>query len=393
MLTGQKIIPSIGTPIELKDILKGFCLKEATERFEEVIRKKTGRRYTLMTNSGTTAYFLILKVLKRLSDRKEVLLPAYTAPSLTLPIKKAGLVPRFCDIDLKTFNMDIFALNKVVGKDTLAITPVHMFGLPTSFEHKDKGVFMIEDFASALGSEIGGRPVGSFGDVGFVSFNRGKNLSTLTGGAIVTDREDIYKILLKEGEEYLKGPGLKLWMGIILKTIALSLAVRPWFYTIFKEIISCFQYKELHTSFDTYGYTDFQAGLGLSIFKKAPYIFEQRYENGLYLHKRLSNVKGITLPAIPDGSTPVFNQFPLLIDEHSKRDILYHALIEEGIEATTLYPEPVYRAYDTHPTSSGDMDPFPKATYMSRRLLLIPTHPFVKEDDLKKAVDIVLRHL
>jgi perosamine synthetase len=347
-----------------------------------------------LTNSGTTAYFLILKALQRLSGKREVILPAYTAPSLILPIKKAGLIPRLCDIDLKSFNMDLKALPSVLSDDTLAITIVHMFGLPqwvgTSPQGKRlyKDVFLIEDLASAQGSALFGRTVGSYGDVSFVSFNRGKNFATLSGGAIATDHQDIYGLVVEQGKRYLQEPALMARIGIAFKAIALSLAVRPWFYTIFRSLISQFKYQGLHHDFAIHAYTRFQAGMGASAFQRAPFIFERRSQNGLYLLRALSDVRGITIPVIPDGAIPAFNQFPLLVDNPRKRDVIINALLKRGIEATTLYPEPIHRVYDL----GYDLrkDPFPHATYLSRRLILIPTHPYVTERHLKKAVDSIL---
>lgn len=391
------MIPSVGTPIGFKDILNGFFSTTACADFTRTLTKHTKRKHVLLTNSGTTAYFIILKALQRLSNKREVILPAYTAPSLILPIQKAGLIPQLCDIDLKTFNMDLKALSKIVSHNTLAVTIVHMFGLPQWFEsasQKDalsRSAFIIEDLASAQGSTVHGRTVGSFGDVSFVSFNRGKNFATLSGGAIATGREDIYTLASEEGERYLTEPSLLAKIGIIVKAIALSLAVRPRFYTLFRGIIGKFKYQGLHYDFTMHAYTSFQAGMGASAFRKARFIFERRFENGLHLHRALSRVDGITIPALPDGSIPVFNQFPFLIDDPARRDFILKALIKRGIEATILYPQPIHMIYKLD--YDRRKDPFPNATYLSKRLILIPTHPFVDKGHINRAVDTIKRNV
>jgi len=271
----------------MADILSALFSTRGFKNFEDKIKEYCGRRYVVFTNSGTTAYFIILKVLREFSAKNEVILPAYTAPSLVLPIKKAGLIPKLCDVELKGFNMDLSKLKGTVGEKTLAATLIHMFGLPSWFsqssdtEEEMGSDFIIEDLASALGSVLFGRPVGSSGDVSFVSFNRGKNLSTTAGGAVLTDRSDIYEALLKVGKGVLVRPDVKTRTNIILKTIALSLAVRPWFYSLLSGFISQFKYTETHSDFDSYAYTPFQAGLGASLFTKAPDIFERRYRNGI----------------------------------------------------------------------------------------------------------------
>jgi dTDP-4-amino-4,6-dideoxygalactose transaminase len=136
-----------------------------------------------------------------------------------------------------------------------------------------------------------------------------------------------------------------------------------------------------------HAYTRFQAGMGNAAFEKSRFIFRKRFKNGLHLHRALSRVKGVTVPAIPDGSIPAFNQFPLLIDDSARRDIILQALVTRGIEATVLYPQPIHRIYSLGYDRSKD--PFPNATYLSRRLILIPTHPFVGQRHLNTAVDII----
>ena len=391
------MIPSVGTPVGFKDIVKGLLSRASFDRFAETIAEHTKRKHVLLANSGTAAYFIILKALQSLSNKTEVILPAYTAPSLILPIQKAGLFPRLCDIDLKTFNMDLSSLPKIVSDDTLAVTIVHMFGLPQWFaspaqeDEFSKSSFIIEDLASSQGSTLNGRPVGSFGDVSFVSFNRGKNFATLAGGAVGTDREDIFRLVMEEGKRHLLQPAFMKRIGIILKAIALSLAVRPWFYTMFRSFISQFKYQGLHLDFSLQAYTRFQAGMGNSSFQKAHFIFEKRFENGLHFHRALAGLDAITIPAIPDGSIPVFNQFPFLVDNPSKRDTILNALIRGGIEATFLYPYPIHEVYNLGYDLSKD--PFPHATYLSKRLILIPTHPYVKKKHLDRAVDIIRKNL
>jgi perosamine synthetase len=180
-------------------------------------------------------------------------------------------------------------------------------------------------------------------------------------------------------------------IGICFKAIALSLAVRPWFYTIFRGLISPFKYHGLHDAFAIHAYTRFQAAMGESAFRRARFIFHKRFENGLYLHRALAGVDGITIPAIPNGSLPCFNQFPLLVNDPQKRNVIINALLKRGIEATTLYPQPIHRVYDLGYDLKND--PFPNATHLSRRLILIPTHPSVEKRHLKRAVDTVISFL
>ncbi len=385
--------PSAGTPVSSFDILKGlaFTFHRPITTFESLIKAYTAQKYCYFTNSGTTAFYVILKALKTLSKRTEVVLPAYTAPSLILPIKKAGLKPVLCDISLTTFNMDVQSLQTHINENTLCIVPVHMFGLPTGMKvlgeiARRHAIFVVEDAASSLGATIDGHPTGAFGDVGFYSFNRGKNLSTLSGGCIVTGRAEIADAIKAECLR-LPIPGLSSKLKIAVKLIALSLAVRPVFYTLFYRFISRLKYTALHTGFDSFAYTKFQAGMGCALFKRASNIFNARHGHGMFLFGALRGLKGIRLPEPLPHTVPVFNQFPVLFDSEAAKEDIFARINGSGVESTKLYPDPIHRAHDLG--YDLDNDPFPNATYFSRRLLLIPTHPMMDNEKLSRVVTMI----
>lgn len=388
------LVPSTGTPISFLDVLAGITslINRPMAAFENTLKVYTGKKYCHFTNSGTTAFYLILKALKKLSEKTEVVLPAYTAPSLILPIRKAGLKPVLCDISLKTFNMDVPSLGNCINENTLCIVPVHMFGAPADMDAvmaiaRRRAVFVVEDAASSLGTLINNRPTGVFGDVGFYSFNRGKNLSTLSGGCIVTDNAEIVE---KIRAECALLPKLKLVsrVKVSVKLIALSLAVRPLFYTLFYNLISKLKYTTLHTDFESFAYTNFQAGVGRSLFGHAGSILGKRFDHGKFLFDQLSGVKDISLPALIPRATTVFNQFPVLFNDEGVKEKVFGRIISTGIESTKLYPDPIHRVYCLGYDVDRN-DPFPNATYFSRRLLLIPTHPMLNVARLSRIVNII----
>ena len=391
------LTPSAGTPVSFSDILQGFLFScsHSNIAFESVIKAYTHKKYCYFTNSGTTAFYIILKALKTISTKTEVILPAYTAPSLILPIKKAGLKPVLCDISLKTFNMDTQSLEKYINGNTLCIVPVHMFGLPMNMEDvlqiaQQHSLFVVEDAASSLGSTIDNRPTGAFGDIGFYSFNRGKNLSTLSGGCIVTDREEMAAAVKTECA-LLPELGFFSKLKIATKLIALALAVRPFFYTIFNDLISKLKYTTLHTDFDSFVYTKFQAGVGSALFEQASKILNKRYDHGVFLLDMLAQTKGIRLPVLLPQTVPVFNQFPVLFDDENVKENCFEKINGNGIESTKLYPDPIHRVYNLG--YDLDEDPFPNATYFSKRLLLIPTHPMMNVEKLSLIVNIIKNRL
>lgn len=294
--------------------------------------------------------------------------------------------------------MDEEELIKSLNQNTLAVLSVHLFGLPSPIERlmslkKKMGFHVIEDAASSFGTrDRKGFHSGTRGDVGFLSFNRGKNISTVRGGAIITN-DDNLAIEFKKEVEALPEPDINKRLRIYIDGIGLSLAVRPWFYTIFYPLVSQFKKTTLHENFESFRYTSFQIGLGLSLLEKAEDIFQEREDKGKYLYNALKGLKELRVPSIPDGWRVVFNQFPIIVHDTLKRDILIERVLKAGIEATTLYDKPIHRIYEDDFQSqikSGTDDPFPNATFMAERLLLIPTHPFIGKKDLEKIVEIIL---
>lgn len=375
------MIPSAGTPIKIKDILKAVFFPCD---FEDEIKKKLGVKYAFMVNSGTTALYLILLALKKLSSKREVILPAYTAPSLILPIKKAGLEYRLVDVSLDTFNMDTEKLAEAISDNTLAVLFIHMFGIPVEMEKSKnlQGVFTIEDAASSFGTRKGEKFTGTFCDIGFVSFNRGKNLSTVAGGVILTDNLQLANVVKKEIAA-LSHPSFSSKVKIFLKALGLSYAVRPWFYTIFRHVVSGFKYTSLHDDFASNHYTKFQGSLGCSLLKRTEAIFLDREEKGRLLYNGLKHLSGIKLPILPDGWSVVCNQFPFLVENAEKRINILNTIIKTGVEATTLYDKPIHKIYEN---SSNN---YPNAEYMAERLILIPTHHYMTIKCLYKLLDVI----
>ena len=181
--------------------------------------------------------------------------------------------------------------------------------------------------------------------------------------------------------------GLVSKLKIAMKLIALALAVRPFFYTIFNDLISKLKYTTLHTDFESFIYTKFQAGVGCALFEQASKILNKRYDHGVFLLDMLAKTKGIRLPVLLPQTVPIFNQFPVLFDDENVKENCFEKINGNGIESTKLYPDPIHRVYDL----GYDLgkDPFPNATYFSRRLLLIPTHPMMNIKKLSLIIKII----
>ncbi|MCR4321669.1 MAG: DegT/DnrJ/EryC1/StrS family aminotransferase [Candidatus Brocadiaceae bacterium] len=143
----------------------------------------------------------------------------------------------------------------------------------------------------------------------------------------------------------------------------------------------------MHTDFDSFAYTKFQAGVGCGLFKQASKILNKRYDHGMFLLDILAHLKGVKLPELLLYAVPVFNQFPVLFNDETVKENCFEKINRAGIESTKLYPDPIHRAYNLG--YDLDKDPFPNATYFSRRLLLIPTHLIMNIEKLSIIVNVI----
>jgi dTDP-4-amino-4,6-dideoxygalactose transaminase len=179
------------TPLEMEAMVGQ--LERGIERF-------TGARHALGANSGTTALYLALKVLG-IGPGDEVLTVANSWISTVTVILEAGATPVFVDVDPRTGTMCPEALLAKVGPKTRAVLPVHMYGIPANMPRiveiaQARGLRVIEDACQAIGARIGDRHVGTFGDIGCLSFHASKLVgSPADGGMLLTNDKALHDAL------------------------------------------------------------------------------------------------------------------------------------------------------------------------------------------------------
>src|SRR4051812_3517259 len=175
--------------------------------FERALARRTGHRHALLVNSGSSANLLALTALTspKLADRRlvagdEVITVAAGFPTTVNPIVQNGLVPVFVDVTLPTYNVDVDALEAALSERTRAVVLAHTLGNPFELDRvsefcKRNGLFLVEDCCDALGGTFQGEKVGTFGDLATLSFYPAHHVTTGEGGAILTNRPALKKIV------------------------------------------------------------------------------------------------------------------------------------------------------------------------------------------------------
>lgn len=180
----------------------GKCVREFEKRFAAY----TGSRYCVMVNSGSSANLLMIAALRFRSENpllpgEEVIVPAVSWSTTYSPLQQYGLKLKFVDVDRDTLNYDTAALEEAVGDKTRAIMAVNLLGNPNDFDAitriiNNRNIILMEDNCESMGAKFDNRQAGTFGIVGSFSAFFSHHISTMEGGMVVTDDEELYHIML-----------------------------------------------------------------------------------------------------------------------------------------------------------------------------------------------------
>ncbi|HQQ06789.1 MAG TPA: DegT/DnrJ/EryC1/StrS family aminotransferase [Candidatus Omnitrophota bacterium] len=383
-------LPIIGSAGSLSDALYALmhvpCAQaQASCRARLAAALDAGTAHT--ADSGIAAFYLALEALKTLSARKEVVLPAYTAGSLVVAVKKAGLKPVLCDISLDDFNADEACVRRAVSGNTLAVVAVHMFGIPVSSagelaDSMPEGAYLIEDCCQAMGARMQDRQAGSFGHISFFSFNRGKNLPANNGGCIIA-RSSACENAIKHVMSACPEPAAGAWFGAFLKNLLFMAGTNPFMFGIAHSLAAGFRETAPPERIRVCALGNFQSALCLRSLMKKDILFTGRLRNGMALLKGLEGIQGVRLPMIRQGVVPVFNRLPVIFDDAGLVNKAQRALWQNGIESSPMYARPLHHMFDLGYARSD----FPNACFLAEHLLTLPVHPGVSERHIRAMAD------
>lgn len=176
--------------------------------FEQAFAQYMSSRHCVMVNSGSSANLLMVAALfytqnpkLKLQRGDEVIVPAVSWSTTYYPLYQYGLKIKFVDIDLYTLNYDLEQLEAAVTDRTRAIMAVNLLGNPNDFDRIQhiiggRNIMLMEDNCESMGATYRGKQTGTFGVMGTYSSFFSHHISTMEGGMIVTDDEELYQILV-----------------------------------------------------------------------------------------------------------------------------------------------------------------------------------------------------
>lgn len=313
------------------------------DAFEERLSKFMGIKSLVTVNSGSSANLVAFSTLTspKLGDRAikpgdEVISVAACFPTTVNPILQFGAVPVFVDIELGTYNIDVTKLEAAISPKTKAIMLAHTLGNPFNLEVitsicKKLNLWLVEDCCDALGSTYNSRHVGTFGNIGTLSFYPAHHITMGEGGAVFTNNMKLKSIAASYrdwGRDCYCPTGKDNTCG---RRFDWKLGSLPEGYD--------HKYTYSHLGYNL-KITDMQAACGLAQLDKAPTFIQARKTNFKFLKERLASCKEfLILPEATANSEPSWFGFPITLKDNApvRRDNLLHYLDENKIGTRLLF--------------------------------------------------------
>jgi len=325
------------------------------QEFENAFARRLGQGRAISASYGRMAFFYILKSLQ-LPPGSEVVFPALTFWVVPELVKVAGFKPIFADVDPKTFNLDPEALERTITPNTRAVVPTHLFGLPCDMDPilstaRRRGLAVIEDCAHSLGATYRGRPVGTFGDASFFSFQTLKPLNTYGGGmAFVPDEGLASRVAAlaaaeprPEEKRILKRLNLGRLQRIFTRPGVFTLSAFPilWTSSWFKarpDVYLWESIRPLHPLPSGYAerYSNVQAALGLAGLAHLDDWTKDSQDHARVMNETLAGLPEVLVPYVPPNCSHVYYQYCVYVPD---RDALVRRSIRRGIDIETLHAD------------------------------------------------------
>lgn len=345
-----------------------YIMGEEVKTLEKELAEYVGVKYCATCANGTDALSIALMALD-VKPGDAVFVPTFTFYSTSEVVSLIGATPIFVDVDEETFNIDTEKLEKAILKvkeetnlNPKVIIPVDLFGQPADFDKineiaKRYDLKVIEDGAQGFGGEIHGKKACSFGDIATTSFFPAKPLGCYgDGGAIFTDNEELYKLILSiriHGKGDFKYDNVRVGLNSRLDTIQAAILLPK---------LKAFRDYEL----------------------------EERNKFAKMYEQKLKDV--IKVPVVPEGFLSSWAQYTLICESNDERKILQEELKSIGIPTMVYYPKPLHKqkVYEGYDFNLEDLN---VSEELANKVLSIPMHPYLDEETIHKVCDGIIEKI
>lgn len=311
-----------------------------------------------LVSNGTLALIIALKSLQ---ISGEVITTPFSFVATTHALWWNGIKPVFVDIEPETFMINPNRIESAITPKTTAIMPVHVYGNPCNDEEineiaKKNNLKIIYDAAHVFGVNKNGVSVANFGDLSALSFHATKVFSTVEGGAIVSHDKS-----MKSKIDYLRNFGIQDETTVVLPGINAKM-------------------------------NELQAAYGLLSLKHVDQAIKRRKKIAQLYQEKLKNIEGIHFIQDIEGIKHNYAYFPILVEKERyglDRDLLYEKLKKFNIHGRRYF-YPLISDFPPYcELSSAQPSNLPVATKIAQEILCLPIHPYLKEDDILRVIEII----
>ena len=334
------------------------------EKFEQSLADYHDSKYCVVFNSGTSAGHAALLSLN-LKPSSEIIVPSFTFIATANWPLMVGAKPIFSEIEEETLGMDPSHLDSIISKKTEVLMPIHYGGMPCKIieikkfaeQHK---LTLIEDSAESIGSTIGNKKTGSFGDMSILSFAGNKVLTTGEGGAVIVNSKKIYEKL-----KLIRSHG--------------------------RQINSNYFQTTKTPNYISLGYnwrmSSMTAALGISQLRKLETLISKRRKNSIYLSSKLKKCSEITLPLDYKNHKNVFQLYTIRIRGKNLRNNLMKFLEKRGIMSKIFF-EPVHLS-KFYSKNMNKKISLPVTEKISQQVLTLPMYPSLTKNEINFISDTI----
>lgn len=342
-----------------------FCLK-----VEARLQRLLGVRRVLLTTSCTHAMELALLALG-VGPGQSVVCPSFTFVSTANAVLRVGARVLFADIEERTLGLDPADVDRRIGKDTTAMLPVHYGGLAAEMDGlmdvaRRRRLKVVEDAAHALGATYHGRPLGTLGEAGCLSFHETKNLTCGEGGALALNDEEV-----AQRAEIIREKGTN--RGAFLRG---QVDKYTWVAEGSSYVLSDVLAALLDAQLDRMDRIQEARARVTSAYREALTDWAERHD--------------VRLPPLDPARRGNDHIFHLLFPTGAQRDRALASVRARGVMATFHYV-PLHSS--PQGKALGHEGALPVTESVAARLMRLPLHPRLSPDEVERVVAAVLRSL
>jgi CDP-4-dehydro-6-deoxyglucose reductase, E1 len=306
-----------------------FTMGKYVAEFESAFARYVGSKYCVMVNSGSSANLLLIAALRYVKNSPlkpgdEVIVPAVSWATTYFPLHQYQLKTKFVDISLETLNFDLNALEAAITDKTRAILAVNLLGNPNDFARIQKiiagrDIMLLEDNCESLGAVYQSKHAGTFGRAGTYSSFFSHHISTMEGGMVVTDDEELYHVMIS-----LRAHG---WTRQLpANNLVCEKSDNDSFFESFRFVLPGYNLRPLELS----------GAVGLEQLKKLPGMISERRKNAdIFRKKFASNPSLIVQHEVGESSWFGFS-FVLTDKAKNGRAKVVQHLANNGIECRPI---------------------------------------------------------